>query len=81
MQNKKMDSLSGCGCKGSICFWQCVLEKRHSSDHSCVGNHVCDEVTMFAMGNHVFQFINILMDIDPKITKLMETLHHMLTTK
>eukprot|EP01018_Ginkgo_biloba_P007841 Gb_06198 [translate_table: standard] len=35
--------LSVCGCKCSVCFWRCVLEKGHSSSHSCMGNHVCTE--------------------------------------
>lgn len=37
--------LSVCDCKCFVCFWRCVLEKGHSSDHSCMGkgNHVCAE--------------------------------------
>ncbi|GLJ12791.1 hypothetical protein SUGI_0197900 [Cryptomeria japonica] len=35
--------LSVCGCKCSICFWRCALQKGHSSDHSCMGNHACTE--------------------------------------
>jgi hypothetical protein len=40
---KLKQGLSVCGCKCSVCFWRCVLEKGHSSDHSCMGNHVCSE--------------------------------------
>ncbi|GLJ12793.1 hypothetical protein SUGI_0197940 [Cryptomeria japonica] len=35
--------LSVCGCKCSVCFWRCVLQKGHTSDHSCMGNHACAE--------------------------------------
>ncbi|KAH9320477.1 hypothetical protein KI387_015116 [Taxus chinensis] len=35
--------LSVCGCKCFVCFWRCVLQKGHSSDHSCMGNHACME--------------------------------------
>jgi len=35
--------LSVCVCKCFVCFWRCVLQKGHSSDHSCMGNHSCDE--------------------------------------
>ncbi|XP_057849508.2 uncharacterized protein LOC131060346 [Cryptomeria japonica] len=35
--------LSVCGCKCSVCFWRCVMEKGHVERHSCMGNHVCTE--------------------------------------
>lgn len=35
--------LSVCGCKCSVCFWRCVMEKGHIDHHSCMGSHLCTE--------------------------------------
>ncbi|GLJ33822.1 hypothetical protein SUGI_0679990 [Cryptomeria japonica] len=35
--------LSVCGCKCSICFWRCVMEKSHDNQHDCMGSHSCTE--------------------------------------
>ncbi|KAH9289235.1 hypothetical protein KI387_033352, partial [Taxus chinensis] len=40
---KVKQGLSVCGCKCSVCFWRCVLEKGHRDDHSCMGSHSCAE--------------------------------------
>ncbi|KAH9309559.1 hypothetical protein KI387_037470 [Taxus chinensis] len=40
---KVKQGLSVCGCKCSVCFWRCVLEKGHIDDHSCMSSHSCAE--------------------------------------
>ncbi|GLJ58290.1 hypothetical protein SUGI_1429010 [Cryptomeria japonica] len=40
---KVKQGLSVCGCKCSVCFWRCVMEKGHGDRHSCMGSHLCTE--------------------------------------
>lgn len=41
------EKLSVCSCKCQTCFFRCVLEKSHSSEHSCLGSHLCSAVCDF----------------------------------
>ncbi|GLJ34389.1 hypothetical protein SUGI_0691410 [Cryptomeria japonica] len=40
---KVKQGLIVCGCKCSVCFWRCVMEKGHGDQHSCMGSHSCTE--------------------------------------